>query len=48
MSPRRVLRVGGGVDVVIETNGPTEATNLVIERNRRIAHGYRNFTNYRL
>ena len=30
------------------SNGPTEATNLVIERNRRLAHGYRNFTNYRL
>lgn len=30
------------------SNGPTEATNLVIEKNRRTAHGYRNFDNYRL
>ena len=30
------------------SNGPTEATNLIIEKNRRVAHGYRNFQNYRL
>jgi transposase len=30
------------------SNGPTEARNLIIEKTRRIAHGYRNFDNYRL
>jgi transposase len=30
------------------SNGLTEATNLHIELDRRTAHGYRNFTNYRL
>ena len=30
------------------SNGPTEATNLLVEKIRRIAHGYRNFDNYRL
>ncbi|MDP9444200.1 MAG: transposase [Actinomycetota bacterium] len=30
------------------SNGPTEATNLLIEKIRRIGHGYRNFDNYRL
>ncbi|HET7474793.1 MAG TPA: transposase [Dermatophilaceae bacterium] len=30
------------------SNGSTEATNLVIEKGRRTAHGYRNFANYRL
>lgn len=29
------------------SNGPTEAMNLLIERDRRAAHGFRNFTNYR-
>jgi len=29
-------------------NGGTEAINLVIEKTRRLAHGFRNFTNYRL
>ena len=29
------------------SNGPTEAINLVIEKIRRIGHGYRNFDNYR-
>lgn len=29
------------------SNGPTEAINLLIERNRRAAHGFRNFRNYR-
>lgn len=30
------------------TNGPTEALNLLIEKTRRIGHGYRNWNNYRL
>lgn len=30
------------------SNGPTEATNLIIEKTRRVGHGYRNFDNYRL
>ncbi|WP_298251767.1 ISL3 family transposase [uncultured Arthrobacter sp.] len=30
------------------SNGPTEAVNGVIETTRRIARGFRNFTNYRL
>ncbi len=30
------------------SNGPTEAINLVIEKLRRNAHGFRNFANYRL
>jgi transposase len=30
------------------SNGPTEASNGVIETTRRIARGFRNFTNYRL
>jgi len=30
------------------SNGPTEATNLVIEKGRRTVHCYRNFANYRL
>jgi len=29
-------------------NGPTEAINLLIEKIRRIGHGFRNFDNYRL
>lgn len=29
------------------SNGPTEAINLIIEKIRRIGHGYRNFDNYR-
>ncbi len=29
------------------SNGPTEAMNLLIERDRRTAHGFRNFDNYR-
>lgn len=29
------------------SNGPTEAVNLLIEKIRRIGHGYRNFHNYR-
>ncbi len=28
------------------SNGPTEA-DLLVEKIRRLAHGYRNFTNYR-
>jgi len=30
------------------SNGGTEAMNLIIEKTRRLAHGFRNFTNYRL
>jgi transposase len=30
------------------SNGPTEAVNLLIEKVRRIGHGFRNFDNYRL
>ncbi len=30
------------------SNGRTEAINLLIEKARRLAHGYRSFTNYRL
>lgn len=30
------------------SNGPTEATNLIIEKIRRLGHGYRNWHNYRL
>ena len=29
------------------SNGGTEAINGVIEKTRRLAHGFRNFTNYR-
>jgi transposase len=29
-------------------NGPTEAINLLVEKIRRIGHGFRNFDNYRL
>ena len=30
------------------SNGGTEAVNLLIEKTRRLAHGFRNFQNYRL
>lgn len=30
------------------SNGGTEAINLIIEKTRRLAHGFRNFNNYRL
>jgi transposase len=30
------------------SNGPTEAVNLLIKKVKRIGHGFRNFTNYRL
>jgi transposase len=30
------------------SNGGTEASNLIIEKTRRLGHGFRNFTNYRL
>ena len=30
------------------TNGPTEAVNLIIEKTRRVGHGFRNWDNYRL
>jgi transposase len=29
------------------SNGPTEAINLLIEKIRRLGHGYRNYNNYR-
>ena len=30
------------------SNGPTEAINLLVEKLRRVGHGFRNFDNYRL
>lgn len=30
------------------SNGPTEAVNLLIEKIRRVGHGFRNYKNYRL
>jgi transposase len=30
------------------SNGPTEAVNLLIKNLKRVGHGFRNFTNYRL
>ncbi|NMM17753.1 MAG: transposase [Cellulomonas sp.] len=30
------------------SNGGTEAINLIIEKTRRLAHGFRTFTHYRL
>ena len=30
------------------SNGGTEATNLIHEKVRRLAHGFRNFDHYRL
>ena len=30
------------------SNGPTEAVNLLIEKTRRVGHGFRNMRNYRL
>ena len=30
------------------SNGGTEAINLIIEKVRRLAHGFRNFSHYRL
>jgi transposase len=30
------------------SNGAAEAVNLLIEKTRRIGHGFRNFDNYRL
>ena len=30
------------------SNGPVEAINNLIEKTRRVAHGFRNFENYRL
>jgi transposase len=30
------------------SNGPTEAINLLIKQVKRVGHGFRNFTNYRL
>ena len=30
------------------SNGGTEATNLIIEKVRRLTHGFRHFSHYRL
>ena len=30
------------------SNGPTEAINLLINKVKRVGHGFRNFANYRL
>ena len=30
------------------SNGPTEAVNSLIKKVKRVEHGYRNYTNYRL
>jgi transposase len=30
------------------SNGPTEAINLLVKKIKRVGHGFRNFTNYRL
>jgi transposase len=30
------------------SNGPTEAVNLLIKKVKRVRHGFRNFTSYRL
>jgi transposase len=30
------------------SNGPTEAINLLVKKVKRVGHGFRNFTNYRL
>ena len=30
------------------SNGPTEGINLLIKKIKRVGHGFRNFTNYRL
>jgi len=30
------------------SNGGTEAVNLLIEKTRRLAHGFRNFEHYRI
>jgi transposase len=38
----------GYFDTAGVSNGPTEALNLLIEKVRRIGHGFRNFANYRL
>ena len=35
-------------DVGPVSNGPTEAVNLLIKKIKRVGHGFRNFTNYRL
>lgn len=31
-----------------ESNGGTEAINLIIQKTRRLAHGFRSFRNYRI
>jgi transposase len=44
--------VGGEILAFHATNGcskgPTEAVNLLIKKVKRVGHGFRNFTNYRL
>jgi transposase len=30
------------------SNGPTEAINLLVKKVKRVGHGFRNLTNYRL
>lgn len=35
-------------DTAGASNGPTEAMNLLVEKIRRIGHGFRNFDNHRL
>jgi transposase len=37
-----------GPDRFERRNGPTEAVNLLVEKIRRIGHGYRRFDHYRL
>lgn len=57
--PRQLTRLGRtlrqGRDQILAyfatggvNNGGTEAINLTIEKTRRLAHGFRNFDNYRL
>ena len=35
-------------DTAGASNGPTEAMNLLIDKIRRLGHGFRNYDNYRL
>lgn len=35
-------------DISGVSNAGTEAINILIEKTRRLAHGFRNFDNYRL
>jgi transposase len=49
---KRIWRCGAEILAYFITggvsNGGTEAINGVIEKTRRLAHGFRNFTNYRI